>query len=531
MSYVIGIDLGTTFSCIAYLVGNVPKVIPNPEGASTTPSIVSFTSSGETLIGNLALRQAITNPEKTLFAIKRLIGRKFQSDEIQAARKKMPYKMAEAANGDVVIEVGNQTITPQEVSALILGYLKKSAESFFGEEVKEAVVTVPANFDDHQRQATKDAATIAGLDALRIINEPTAASLAYGLNLKKEGTVAVFDMGGGTFDITLLEIRDGVFHVLATNGDSYLGGEDFDQRIVDWLIEEFRKELKTDLSLDKYALQRIKEAAEKAKRELSFAPEADINLPFIFSTSAGSQHLHKILSRPLLEELTHDLVDKSFPLIQTAIAESGLKPEAIDDIILVGGQTRMPLVRRRVAEFFGKKPNEHINPDESVALGAAIQSGILAGELKDMVLLLDVTSLALGIETENAGFEKIIYKNTTIPTRKTKAFTTVENNQRRVRIHVLQGDNPKASDNISLGMFDLIGINPAPPGVPQIDVTFAIDANGMVKVSAKDVSSGREQMMAIQPSSGLSKQQMDTIVQREKEKRDKVETYAKKRLL
>jgi molecular chaperone DnaK len=531
MGRVIGIDLGTTYSCLAALIEDVPKVIPNLEGASTTPSMVCFTSSGETLIGNLALRQAVTNPDKTLFAIKRLIGRKFRSPEVQEARRRLPYTLIEAPNGDVIVEVGTQLITPQEVSALILGYLKKSAAAHFGEDVREAVITVPANFDDNQRQATKDAATIAGLDVLRVINEPTAASLAYGLNTKASGKVAVFDMGGGTFDITILEISGGVFQVLSTNGDSYLGGEDFDQRVIEWLLQEYRRETRDDLSRDKYALQRIKEAAEKAKRELSFTHESEINLPFIASSPAGSRHLRKTLTRPLLEELTRDLVDKAFPLIQKGLGEIGLKPQAIDDVILVGGQTRMPLLRRRVAEFFGKKPNEKLNPDESVAVGAAIQSGILQGEMNNIVLLLDVTSLSLGIETENGGFERIIDKNATIPTKRTKPFTTVEDNQRRVRIHVLQGESRRAVENTPLGMFDLVGLAAAPAGVPQVDVTFEIDANGMVRVSAKDVASGREQKMIVQPSSGLSPQQMETIMLRESGEKSKGATNGKTRLL
>ncbi len=521
MGRIIGIDLGTTYSCVASLVDSIPRVIPNLEGASTTPSMVCFTSSGETLIGNLALRQAVTNPDKTLFAIKRLIGRKFRSPEVQEARRRLPYTLIESPNGDVMVEVGAQLISPQEVSALILGYLKKSAAAHFGEEVREAVITVPAHFDDNQRQATKDAATIAGLDVLRVINEPTAASLAYGLNTKGGGTVAVFDMGGGTFDFTVLEISGGVFQVLSTNGDSFLGGEDFDQRVVEWLLQEYRKETLDDLSRDKYALQRIKEAAEKAKRELSFTHESEINLPFISSSPAGSRHLRKTLTRPLLEELTRDLVDKAFPLIRKSLGEINLKPQAIDDVILVGGQTRMPLLRRQVADFFGKKPNEKLNPDESVAVGAAIQSGILQGEMNDIVLLLDVTSLALGIEIEKDGFERIIDKNATIPTKTTKAFTTVEDNQRRVRIHVLQGESRKASENTSLGMFDLVGIAASTAGVPHIDVTFEIDANGMVRVSAKDVASGREQKMIVQPSSGLSPHQMETIMIREADKRSK----------
>jgi len=518
MGHVIGIDLGTTYSCMAYLIGETAKVIPNLEGAATTPSMVSFTTSGETLIGNLAMRQAVTNPENTLFAIKRLIGRKYNSPEISEARKRMPYKILEAPNGDILIGAGSQTITPQEISAKILGYMKTCAGSYFGEDVKDAVITVPAHFDDHQRQATKDSGTIAGLNVLRVINEPTAASLAYGLNLKKTGSVAVFDMGGGTFDITILEINNGVFHVLSTNGDSYLGGEDFDRRIVDWILEEFRREHKIDLSQDKYALQRIKEASERAKRELSYTQETEINLPFISSDPAGSKHLRKSLTRSLLEELTKDLVEKAIPLMRLAIEESGLNPEAIDETILVGGQTRMPLIRKRVSDFFQKTPNDSLNPDESVAMGAAIQSGILRGELQDLVLLLDVTSLSLGIETENNQYEKVIDKNTTIPTKRTKPFTTVEHDQRRVRIHVLQGESHLASENTSLAMFDLVGIAPAPAGIPQIDVTFEIDADGIVKVSARDITSGREQKILIQPSSGLSREELNGIIVREREK-------------
>ncbi|MGB8951080.1 MAG: molecular chaperone DnaK [Candidatus Aminicenantales bacterium] len=531
MDYVIGIDLGTTYSCMAHLLNETPKVIPNLEGSSTTPSIVSFTSSGETLIGNLALRQALTNPEKTLFAVKRLIGKKFNSPEIIEARQRIPYKLEEAANGDVMIEIDGNLISPQEVSALVLSYLKKCAESHFGQNVRQAVITVPAHFDDHQRQATKDAATIAELEVLRVINEPTAASLAYGVNLKKEAKVAVFDMGGGTFDITILEIQNGVFHVLATRGKSYLGGEDFDYRLMEWLLEEFKKDNFIDLSQDKYALQRIKEAAERAKRELSFTMETEINLPFIFSGQLGSKHIKKNVTRRLLEELTMDLVERAFPLIEQTMRDSSVTPEEIDDVILVGGQTRMPLIRKKVADYFHKKPNEHLNPDETVAMGAAIQSGILRGELHDMVLLLDVTPLSLGIETENDKFHKIIERNTTIPTKKTMPFTTVEDDQRRVRIHVLQGEKPKASENTSLAKFDLVGINPAPAGIPQIDVTFEIDADGIVKVSAKDVASGMEQRIQIRPSSGLSRKEITSIIQRNKEREVGIEVNGKKGLL
>jgi molecular chaperone DnaK len=515
MSRVIGIDLGTTYSCLAHLQDDTPKVIPNLEGTATTPSIISFTSGGEVLVGNLALRQALTNPEKTIYAVKRLVGRKFQSPEITEARKRLPYKLAEAANGDVLIEAGPHVITPQEASALILKYLKKCAESFFSEDVTECVITVPAHFNDHQRQATKDAASIAGLHVTRIINEPTAASLAYGLNQRKNGLVAVYDLGGGTFDITLLEISGGVFHVLATDGDTYLGGEDFDQRIIDWLISEFRTENNIDLSSDKYAFQRIREAAERAKRDQSFTAEVEINLPFIAAGPFGSKHFRKTLTRAFLEQLTGDLVERTVPLMEKVLADSGIAVSQVDDVILVGGQSRMPLVRRRIASFFGRAPNTQVNPDESVALGAAIQSAILEGEaLEDLILLLDVTSLSLGIETENDGMEILIPKNSTIPCRKAKTFTTVEDNQRRVRIHVRQGEYFKGSENVSLAVFDLVGLIPAKAGVPQIIVTFEIDANGMVKVSAKDAASGREQMISVRPSSGLSKQQVDGIIER-----------------
>ncbi len=510
----IGIDLGTTYSCLAGMVEGGAVVIPNLEGAATTPSMVCLATTGEVLVGNLALRQALTNPERTLFAVKRLIGQKLRSARVQEARRRLPYALAEAANGDVLIQVGDRLISPQEVASLVLGYLKKSAEAYFGAAVREAVITVPAHFDDNQRQATKDAALLAGLDALRIINEPTAASLAYGLHRRRTGRIAVFDMGGGTFDITLLEISDGVFHVLATAGDSYLGGEDFDRRLVDWILEEFRKETREDLSRDKYALQRIKEAAEKAKRELSFTQESEINLPFLASVGSGSRHLRRTLTRPLLEELTGDLVEKAFPLVGQVLGESGLRPQEIDSVLLVGGQTRMPLLRRRAADFFGRTPDDHLNPDEGVALGAAIQAGILAGEMSEIVLLLDVTSLSLGIETEQGGFERIIEKNATLPVRKSKAFTTVEDGQRRVRIHVLQGEGSLAAENASLGMFDLVGIAPAGAGVPRIDVTFEIDANGMVRVSARDTASGREQRMVVEPAAGLSGAQKKEIMER-----------------
>jgi molecular chaperone DnaK len=514
MSHVIGIDLGTTFSCIAHLEGNRPVVIPNLEGQPTTASVVSFTSSGERLVGNLALRQAITNPDKTITAVKRLIGRKYDSREVAEAREKMPYALGPAPNGDVIVVVDGQHITPQEISSMVLSYLKKCAESFFGEPITEAVITVPAHFNDHQRQATKDAAQIAGLEVLRVINEPTAASLAYGLDARSNAKVAVFDLGGGTFDITILEIQDAVFHVLATNGDTFLGGEDFDNRIVGWLIEDFKKEHSIDLWQDKLALQRIKEAAERAKRELSFMLESDINLPFICSAAGGSRHINKKLTRRWLEELTGDLVRKTVPLIEQALGDAHLEPDAIQEIILVGGQTRMPLLRKTIADFFRKKPREDINPDEIVAMGAAIQSAILKGEKSELVLLLDVTPFSLGIETENDMFQNIIEKNTTIPTRKTMPFTTVEDNQIRVTVYVLQGESLQASKNKSLARFDLIGIQPAPAGIPQIDVTFEIDADGILKVSAKDVVTGMNQEIVIRQSAGLTKGEIEAIIQR-----------------
>lgn len=514
MSQIIGIDLGTTFSCIAYLESGQPVVIPNLDGQPTTPSVVSFTSSGEKLVGNPALRQAITNPEKTITAVKRLIGRKYDSKEVAEAAVRLPYRLGPAGNGDVVVLVDSMEITPQEISSLILGYLKECAEAFLGQPVEEAVITVPAHFDDHQRQATKDAARIAGLEVLRVINEPTAAGLAYGLESEGNGKVAVFDMGGGTFDITILDIEDGVFHVLSTNGDSYLGGEDFDNRIVSWLIEDFRKQHGLDLYQEKLALQRIKEAAERTKRELSFTMESEINLPFISSSGGGSKHINVRLTRRRLEELTGDLVQQTIPLIERALADSRLEPDDINELILVGGQTRMPLIRKTIGDYFRRKPREGINPDEIVAMGAAVQSAVLKGESREIVVLLDVTSHSLGIETEGDVFQQIIERNTTIPTRKTMPFTTVEDNQVRVTVHVLQGENAQASRNKSLARFDLVGIQPAPAGVPQIDVTFEIDADGILKVTARDVVTGMNQAVEIRHSAGLTKAEVDEIIQR-----------------
>jgi molecular chaperone DnaK len=515
MGRVVGIDLGTTYSCVAGLEGGRPIVIPNLEGLPTTPSVVSFTAAGELLVGTLAMRQAVTNPANTFFAVKRLIGQKYASPQVQEARKRLPYKLVEAANGDVSVLLGEKPLSPPEVSSMVLAYLKKCAESFFGDQVTEAVITVPAHFNDAQRQATKDAATIAGLAVQRVINEPTAAGLAYGLDVKKNGLAAVYDLGGGTFDITILEISDGVFNVLATNGDSYLGGEDFDNRILEWLAESFRAETGIDIGSDKLALQRVKEAAEKAKRELSFASATEINLPFITAEGSTSKHIRKSLTRPTFEAMTADLVERTVPRIEQALADAKLTPDRIDHVILVGGQTRMPLVKERVSKFFNRQPEEKVDPDQIVAMGAAIQSGVLDGQVRDLVLLLDVTPFALGIETEGDGYEVVIERNTTVPTRKVKAFTTVEHNQRRVRIHVLQGEGFLASMNKSLAVFELVGIEPAPAGVPQIDVTFEITADGLAQVSAKDKETGLEQRIEVKPSSGLTAAEVDEMRKRQ----------------
>jgi len=508
MGKIIGIDLGTTNSCVAVLEGGEPKVIPNSEGANTTPSIAGFSPSGEKIVGQAGKRQAITNPEKTIFESKRLIGRKFSSREVQEFIKVAPFKIVEAKNGDAWIKVGDREYSPQEISALVLQKMKKTAEDYLGEPVTEAVVTVPAYFNDAQRQATKDAGRIAGLDVKRIINEPTSAALAYGLDKKgTDSTVAVFDLGGGTFDISILEMGDGVFEVKATNGDTFLGGGNFDQRIIDWLADEFKKESSIDLRKDKMALQRLKEAAEKAKHELSSTTETDINLPFITADASGPKHLNLKLSRAKLEALVADLMDRLTAPCETCIKDAGVQKSKIDEVILVGGMTRMPRVQQKVKEIFGKEPHRGVNPDEVVAVGAAIQGGVLKGDVKD-VLLLDVTPLSLGIETLGGVFTKLIEKNTTIPTKKSQTFSTAADSQSAVTIHVLQGEREFAEYNKSLGRFDLVGIPPAPRGVPQIEVTFDIDANGIVHVGAKDLGTGKEQSIRITASSGLSEEEI-----------------------
>jgi len=508
MGKIIGIDLGTTNSCVAVLEGGEPKVIPNAEGANTTPSIAGFTNTGEKLVGQAAKRQAITNPEKTVFEAKRLIGRKFTSKEVQEFIKVAPFKIFEAKNGDAWVKVGDREYSPQEISALVLQKMKKTAEDYLGEPVTEAVVTVPAYFNDAQRQATKDAGRIAGLEVKRIINEPTAAALAYGLDKQnKDHKVAVFDLGGGTFDISILEMGDGVFEVKATNGDTFLGGGNFDQRIIDWMADEFKKESSVDLRKDKMALQRLKEAAEKAKIELSSATQTDINLPFITADASGPKHLNMQLSRAKLEALVADLIEKMIAPCETCIKDSGFSKSQIDEVILVGGMTRMPRVQAKVKEIFGKEPHKGVNPDEVVAVGAAIQGGVLKGEVKD-VLLLDVTPLSLGIETLGGVFTKLIEKNTTIPSKKSQVFSTAADNQSAVTIHVLQGEREFAEHNKSLGRFDLVGIPPAPRGMPQVEVTFDIDANGIVHVGAKDLGTGKEQSIRITASSGLSEEEI-----------------------
>ena len=503
MAKAIGIDLGTTNSVVAVVQGGEPVVIPNQEGTRTTPSVVAFTEKGERLVGQIAKRQSITNPENTIFSIKRLMGRKYNTPQVDHAKKRLPYKIVEASNGDAHVEIRGKKYSPPEISAMILQKLKQAAEDYLGEPVTDAVITVPAYFDDSQRQATKDAGKIAGLNVLRIINEPTAASLAYGLDKKKEEKISVYDLGGGTFDISVLEIGEGVIEVKSTNGDTYLGGDDFDLRVMDWMVDEFRKEQGIDLKQDKMALQRLKEAAERAKIELSTATETEINLPFITADATGPKHLLMKLSRSKLEQLTGDLIEKTIEPCKLALADAGLSTKDIDEVILVGGQTRAPKVQQVVQSFYGKEPNRTVNPDEVVAVGAAIQGAVLKGEVKE-VLLLDVTPLSLGIETLGGIFTKIIERNTTIPTKKSQIFSTASDNQPAVTIKIHQGEREMAGDNKLLGVFELVGIPPAPRGVPQVEVSFDIDANGILHVSAKDMGTGKEQSIRITASSGLS---------------------------
>ncbi len=528
MSKILGIDLGTTNSCMAVMEGGEPTVIANKEGNRTTPSIVAIDKKGERLVGQLAKRQAVTNPDNTIFSVKRLIGRRFDDPEVQRDLKTMPYKIKQAGDG-VKVEMGGKDYTPQEISAMILQKLKADAEDYLGEKITEAVITVPAYFDDSQRQATKDAGKIAGFDVKRIINEPTAAALAYGLNKKKNEKIAVYDLGGGTFDISILEVGDDVVEVKSTNGDTHLGGDDFDQVIINYLADEFKKDQGIDLRNDKMALQRLKEAAEKAKIELSSTMETDVNIPFITTDSSGPKHLDIKLSRAKLEELTADLINRTIEPCKKALKDAKLEAKDIDEVVLVGGQTRMPAVQKVVKDLFGKEPHKGVNPDEVVAIGAAVQGGVMTGDVKD-VLLLDVTPLSLGIETLGGVFTKLIEANTTIPTAKTQIFSTATDNQPSVEIHVLQGERPMAADNKTLGRFILDGIPPAPRGVPQIEVSFDIDANGILNVSAKDKATGKEQKITITASSGLSEEEVERMkkdaeahAEEDRKKKEKVE--------
>jgi molecular chaperone DnaK len=508
LSKVVGIDLGTTNSCIVVMEGGTPQVIPNQEGARTTPSIVAFTSKGERLVGQIAKRQALTNPQNTVYGVKRLIGRRFNSPEVQHSSKVLPYQIIEAANGDAHLQIDNRVYSPPEISAIVLQKLKAAAEDYLGEPVEEAIITVPAYFNDSQRNATKDAGTIAGLKVQRILNEPTAASLAYGMIEKKSGKVAVYDLGGGTFDISILELNDGIYQVLATGGDTYLGGEDFDQLIINWLVEEFQKENGIDLRGDRMALQRLKEAAEKAKCELSTQPQAEIVLPFISANQSGPKHLNTVLTRTKFEQMIQPLLDRTVKPCEDALKEAGLSKQDLDEVIPVGGQTRTPKVLETIKKIFAKEPNRSVNPDEVVSIGAAIQTGILQGEVTDLVLL-DVTPHTLGIETKDGTFTPLIERNSNIPTKKSRIFTTVTDNQTKVEVHVLQGEGNMAHDNTSLGKFMLTDVAPAPKGVPQIEVTFEIDVNGIVQVTALDQATGRQQNITVRAASGLTQSEVD----------------------